>query len=123
MSTLREQVGHAIRHQRKLKSWSQEELAAKTGRSIEMINRVERGRIAPSFETLEMLAGAFDIPVRNLFGIGDHDAKPGREDGLVRLIGRVSSLDPEDIDWIDRLVDVALSRKVRPYPRAGTGEP
>jgi transcriptional regulator with XRE-family HTH domain len=118
MSTLREQVGHAIRHQRKLKSWSQEELAARTGRSIEMINRVERGRIAPSFETLEVLAGAFGIPVRDLFGIGDHDAKPDRDDGLVRLIGRVAGLNPEDVEWVDQLVGVALSRKVRPSSRA-----
>ena len=117
MSTLREQVGHAIRHQRKLKSWSQEELAARTGRSIEMINRVERGRIAPSFETLEVLASAFGIPVRDLFGIGEHDAKSDRDDGLGRLIGRVAGLNPEDVEWVDQLVGVALSRKVRPSSR------
>lgn len=117
MSTLREQVGHAIRHQRKLKNWSQEDLAARTGRSIEMINRVERGRIAPSFETLEILAEAFGIPVRDLFGIGDHDAGPDHDDGLVRLIGRVASLHPDDVEWVDQLVAVALARRVRPASR------
>lgn len=114
MSKLREQVGHAIRHQRKVRGWSQEQLAERTGRSLEMINRVERGRIAPSFETLEALAQAFGTSVRELFGIGDYDAGVDHSDGLVRLIGRLSKLDPDDLEWIDRLVTAALSRASRP---------
>jgi len=116
MSNLREQVGHAIRHQRKAKGWSQDELASKASRSVEMINRIERGRVAPGFDTLEALAGAFQVPVRDLFGIGAYAVRSGRDDGLVRLIGRISALDPDDLNWVDELVRVALARKVRGVP-------
>lgn len=117
MVSLREEVGHAIRHQRKALGWSQDELAARADRSVEMITRLERGRVAPSFDTLEALARAFGVPVRDLFGVGAYAAKSGQDDGLVRLISRVSGLDPEDLDWIDRLVTVALARKVRAAPK------
>ncbi|MCA6244509.1 MAG: helix-turn-helix transcriptional regulator [Phenylobacterium sp.] len=116
MSTLRERVGHAIRHQRKLRSWSQEELATLTGRSIEMINRLERGRIAPSFETLEKLEEVFQVPVGEFFGLGAPTDDPQSDDALMNLIRMVAKLDPDDIDWINDLVAVALSRKQRSSP-------
>lgn len=113
MSTLRERVGHAIRHQRKLRNWSQEELATLTGRSIEMINRLERGRIAPSIETLEKLEEVFQVPAGEFFGLGAPTDDPQRDDGLMRLIRMVAKLNPEDIEWINDLVAVALARKQR----------
>lgn len=113
MSTLREQVGFTIRHLRKAKGWSQDALAHETGKSVEMINRLERGRVGPSFETLDDLARVFDVEVRDLFGIGPFAARTGRDDALVGLIERVSGLDPEDLAWVDDLVRIALSRKVR----------
>ena len=119
MSSLREQVGVAIRHHRKAKGWTQDDLAAKTSRSVELINRIERGRGSPSFDTLEALAAAMGVPVRDLFGVGPYAVEPGRDDGLVRLISRVSALDPEDLNWVDRLVSVALARKVRGASKVG----
>jgi transcriptional regulator with XRE-family HTH domain len=119
MANLKEQVGHAVRHQRKLRKWTQGDLAGRTGRSVEMVARVERGVIAPSLETLEAFAEAFNISVRDLFGVGEHAAGAGEPDGLVRLIGRLSSLGAEDIDWIERVVIAALSRdEGRPRPGA-----
>lgn len=102
-----------VRHQRKQRGWSQDELAERARRSVEMINRVERGRTAPSLETLERLASAFEVPVRDMFQIGNHAVVAGRDDALVRLIGRVSGLSSEDLAWVDELVRVALARKVR----------
>ena len=55
----------------------------------------------------------------DLFGVGEHAAGAGEPDGLVRLIGRLSSLGAEDIDWIERVVIAALSRdEGRPRPGA-----
>ncbi len=113
MATLREQVGFTIRHLRKSKGWSQEVLAQATGKSVEMINRLERGRVGPSFETLADLARVFEVDVRDLFGIGPFAARTGRDDALIGLIERVSGLDAEDLAWVDDLVRVALARKVR----------
>jgi transcriptional regulator with XRE-family HTH domain len=113
MATLKAQVGDLIRRHRKRLGWTQDELAERTGRSVEMINRMERGQAAPSFDTLEALSRELGVPVRDLFGAGGHAAAAGRDDPLVRLIARVSMLDEADLDWVDRLVAVALNRKVR----------
>ncbi len=113
MATLAHQVGMIVRHHRKILGWTQNELAAKAGLSIEMINRIEGGRVVPSLRTVEGLASLFDLPVRDMFGVGQFSITEGREDGLTRLIGRVAGLGPEDLDWVDDLVRVALARKVR----------
>lgn len=112
MGTLKEEVGGIIRHHRKLRGWSQEQLAEKAGRSVEMVNRIERGRTAPSFETLEVLSRCFQVPVRDLFGVGSYEAAD-RDDPMSRIVGRLSPLDRGDLDWVERLVTVALNRKVR----------
>ncbi len=78
-----------------------------------MINRIERGRVVPSLRTLEVLAGLFAVPVRDMFEVGTLPAQSGKDDGLVRLIDRLSGLDNDDLNWVDDLVRVALMRKVR----------
>ncbi len=113
MASLSQQVGVIVRHFRKEKGWTQHQLASKADLSVEMINRIERGRVVPSLRTLEGLALLFGVPVRDLFGIGGYAAQTGRNDALVRLVERVSGLDGEDLNWVDELVRVALARKVR----------
>src|SRR5438309_1602219 len=111
MATLKAQVGALIRRHRKRLGLTQDRLAEQTGRSVEMINRIERGQAAPSFDTLEALSRELKVPIRDLFGAGGFAASPEADDALVRLIGRVSGLENADLDWIDKLVSVALNRK------------
>lgn len=113
MATLSEQIGMIVRRLRKARGWNQAQLAAKAELSVEMINRIERGRVVPSLRTVEMLASVFEVPVRDLFGVGDYALQPGRADALVRLIDRVAGLDDDDLNWVDDLVRTALARKVR----------
>lgn len=113
MAGLRTQVGLAIRHQRKMKGWSQAHLAEKIGRTVEAVNKIERGLSAPSFETLEALSRAFAVPVGSFFWTADLGAAEAEMDTLQRLVARLSVLDSDDIDWADRLLSLALARKVR----------
>ncbi|MGA0599293.1 helix-turn-helix transcriptional regulator [Caulobacter sp. KR2-114] len=110
---MRRQVGALVRHHRERLGLTQAELADRTGRSLETIGGVERGRTAPSFETLQDLADALGVAVRDLFGVGDFAAEAGRNDPLVRLIERVSGLNDDDMDWLDRVVASILARKSR----------
>lgn len=108
----------------KKRSWVGKTLANRT-RQIDLLiehiggdtpasdNRIERGRVVPSLRTLEVLAGLFAVPVRDMFEVGNYAAQSGKDDGLVRLIDRLSGLDSDDLNWIDDLVRVALMRKVR----------
>ena len=113
MASLRQQVGQLVRHHRVRCGLTQAELAERTKRSLEMINRIERGVTAPGFDTLQALSVALETPVREFFGAGNYVANAGHDDPLVRLINRVAGLDAEDLDWADKLIATALNRKVR----------
>lgn len=111
MADLRSQVGRLVRHHRERCGLTQAELADRIERSVQLVARIESGKAAPSFETLDALASAFMIPVRDLFGADAYFAGAGSADPLNRLVHRVSALDPIDLEWVVKVVDVALSRK------------
>ena len=113
MADLRHQVGSLIRHHRKRVGLTQSELAARTGRSVEMINRIERGVAAPSFETLEKFSKVLKTPIRDFFGIGNYAVSSRRDDPLQQLIDRVAGLDSDDMKWVEGLITHALKRKAR----------
>lgn len=113
MASLREQVGGLIRHHRDRAGLNQTELADRVGMAQETISRMERGAFAPSFETLVDLANALSVEVRDFFEVGTLAVREGRDDPLVRLVGRLTELSNDDVEWIDKLVATALSRKSR----------
>jgi transcriptional regulator with XRE-family HTH domain len=69
--SLRQQFGHRIRTLRLRKRLTQEALAERAKLSVDFLSLIERGRNSPSFENLEMLASALDVPVRALFSFDD----------------------------------------------------
>jgi hypothetical protein len=74
---------------------------------------MERGGVAPGFDTLSDFAKALGVEVRDFFEAGPFAASEGREDPLVRLVSRLTSLDDDDVEWADKLIEVALARKSR----------
>lgn len=67
VSTLRELFGKRLRQIRRNRNITQEKLAEAIGTSVEFISLMERGHNAPSFDTLEALAHALEISVKDLF--------------------------------------------------------
>lgn len=53
-----------LRHSRKM---TQEELAEHVGVSIESISNIERGIHGPSFDNLEKIIAALQVPAKSLF--------------------------------------------------------
>ena len=102
-----------VRHHRERAGLTQSELADGINKSLETVSKIERGAVAPSFDTLTDLSRALGVPVREFFGAGEFEAGAGRNDPLVRLIDRVAGLGDDDVEWIDRLVSTALARKSR----------
>ena len=111
-TVLTREVGSLIRSIRETKRLTQNNLADRTGRSLQMIGRIERGVSAPSFETLEALANALDVSVGAFFQVGPFMAGDGNEP-LARIVARLSRLDADDLEWTDELIKIALGRKVR----------
>ena len=67
MTQLRTQFAKRLKTRRIEKQLTQEELAEITGLSTSFISSMERGINAPSFETLESIAKALDVSVKDLF--------------------------------------------------------
>lgn len=117
MSRLREQIGMAVRLQRKARSLTRADLAEATDRSTSMITQIERGEVGVSLETLEKLATGLGVEVRDLFPGADQGGGAITNEPLENLVRRVSNLTPDDLKWVDELVRVALARKVRERAR------
>lgn len=55
---------------RKERSWSQADLANKTGISLVMVGKYERGDAIPSIEVAKKIADAFEVSLDYLVGEG-----------------------------------------------------
>ena len=67
MRHLKTQFGKRLRDLRKQKGMTQEQLAEEALVSVDFLSLIERGINAPSFDTLEKLAIALDVPVKHFF--------------------------------------------------------
>lgn len=80
MDQLQKQFGRRLKALRREKGLTQEDLAKAINRSASLISSLERGVDAPSFETLEELARALEVPVRDLFDFEGFDIPTNRGD-------------------------------------------
>jgi transcriptional regulator with XRE-family HTH domain len=71
MSNLKIDFGRRVRVLRKRKGMTQEQLAEVADISVDFLSLMERGVNAPSFATLERLADALGVPVKELFEFGE----------------------------------------------------
>lgn len=61
-------LAHNVRRLRELRGWSQERLAAEAGDLRQgLISDIELAKANPTLTTLEFVAGAFGVTVRDLF--------------------------------------------------------
>lgn len=109
MASLREEFGRLVRHHRLRVGITQLELAERADLSLEMIGRIERGEVGTSLESIEKLSAALGTPAREFFGAGPYAAskRPGK---LGAIVAKLAPLKPDELDWIARLLDVALRR-------------
>jgi transcriptional regulator with XRE-family HTH domain len=76
LATLRRNFGQRLRQIRHDLKQTQEEFAEMLGLSVDFLSLIERGRNAPSFEKLEVMAKGLGKPVAYLFAFGSTDSEP-----------------------------------------------
>ena len=59
-------VGNNLIYQRKLRGFTQQELAEKTQVTVRTIQRIEKGEVNPHLQTVKLLATALDVEVNDL---------------------------------------------------------
>ena len=67
MATLRKRFGQRLREIRTNRQMTQEQFAEAVGISVDFLSLIERGRNAPSFETLDRIAKKLKLTVADLF--------------------------------------------------------
>lgn len=98
-------IGSKISQLRKLKNWSQEELAQQIDASRIMIGKYERSDNAPSVDVLVRLAKAFDVSVDFLLGEG---ANASYDKEMIKRLEAVENLPPQEKDRIFYFIDLII---------------
>lgn len=67
MATLKQKFGRRLRDIRESRRMTQEQFAETLDISVDFLSLIERGRNAPSFETLDKIARRLRVSVADLF--------------------------------------------------------
>ena len=102
---LKEIFGTNVRQHRKARHMSQAELAEAAGLSVDMVGKIERGKSGPSFESIEQLAGALDVPEVALFGTGVWSMPAGERGRILQRIDRhLSRMNEDELSRVEGML-------------------
>lgn len=94
---IRDRLSLRIRTLRRQRNISQQRLAELIDRSVDAVGQFERGVTYPSFETLERLAQALGVPVRDFFEEDGDTADPERAALLTQILDIARGLPAADL--------------------------
>lgn len=102
MKTTKELLGNRIKRLRKLRGLSQEELSEKVDIDPKHLSRIEVGRGFPSLDTLERLADALNVELKDFFEF-THETPSPRE-LKETLTGLLKEVDEERLRLLVKIV-------------------
>ncbi|HKT73237.1 MAG TPA: helix-turn-helix transcriptional regulator [Steroidobacteraceae bacterium] len=111
---LQDRVALRIRTIRKRRGLTQDELAEKIDRTGDAVSQLERGKSLPSFETLERLAVALDVPIRDFFDVSrsvESSQRTKLNTALLDIAGRLSE---KDLQMAVNLLTVIVESRRHP---------
>jgi transcriptional regulator with XRE-family HTH domain len=105
-------LGLRLKAIRKATKLTQDELAARIGRSVDAVSNIERGKSLPSFSTIDQLSRALDIPLKNLFDFDETSMSRRKAQLIEELQSLARDLPETDLEIaIDQVK--ALSKRNR----------
>jgi transcriptional regulator with XRE-family HTH domain len=110
---LKTRVAFRIKTFREHSGLTKEQLAKKAHRTDDPISNNQRADSHPRFETLERLAAALGVPVREFFDFGDAEEPPHRTQSLAKLAAVARSLTDDDLEVAVRQIE-ALAERNKP---------
>lgn len=102
MKESRRVLGVRMRELRKSAGFTQEELGEKTDLSYKFIGELERGQVNVSLDSLEKIAGALGVKVRDFFP----KEKFQRRVATVKEKNRLEGLSSKDIQLIKKTLSI-----------------
>lgn len=112
---LKKAVGLRIRALRRGKGLTQQKLAERVERSVEAIRAFERGASAPSFETLERLTRALEVPARDFFDFGSDgdDIQVDRLGSMDIVLNAARRLDKDGLELAATMLETLAEQRER----------
>ncbi len=104
---LRRTFAQRVQVERRNAGLTQEQLAAKIGRSIDLVSRLERGTTGPSLQTIALMAEALDVSPASLLAQGGESRKRRNTD-LDELIEMVLSVPPSSTKRLRQVLKAFL---------------
>ena len=98
-------IGTRIAELRKIKKWSQTDLAKKIEASREAIGKYERNEAIPSVDIAKKIADAFDVTLDYLVGEGTNAQFDKK---TVKRLEEISNLPENEKDTVFTVVDALL---------------
>lgn len=111
--TLKDRLALRIKTFRKRRSLTQDQLGELVGRSADAVSQLERGVSLPSFETLERLADALAVPLKDFFDFDEPEGSGRRTSLLATLLDLVRRLPDDDLEVVVRQVDAFAVRNTK----------
>jgi transcriptional regulator with XRE-family HTH domain len=101
-------LGEQITHYRKLRGWTQTDLAEKLDVKPSHISRWENDKVRPHSDTLQAIARALGVSIDELTS----GSQPATADATsMQVLGAIEKLDEEDKRLVKRIVDALLTKK------------
>lgn len=94
---MKSRVGMQIKILRQNRSLSQAELSEMIDRSVDAVSAIERGKSLPNFDTLERLADALKVPVKEFFDVDDEEISPKRAAMLTDINDKLRAMSDADL--------------------------
>jgi transcriptional regulator with XRE-family HTH domain len=105
-SDVEARLGRRVAELRKAAKLTQEQLAEKVGVAPETISRLERGASVPSLRSLERIAAAVGVQLRDMFEGGD--ARTQADKMRESLLLSLRSADVGVLSFVQRVADSAM---------------
>ena len=106
MTDIKQRFGKHVAEYRKRRGLTQDALAVASDLSVDMVKRLEAGRIGASFDAVGRLADALNIDVGKLFV----QEEGGSRRVLDRLVFELSSMTDEELAWLSTVIEAVRRR-------------
>lgn len=100
-----------LKHLRKQRGWSQEQVASLMGMDRGQYSRVENEKVEPNLSTLKKIATAFDIQLIDLFDENVDLDVNSKNKPLLDKLKLIEQLDEDIQTSLFKMIDVAISNK------------
>ena len=105
---LEQSFGERVRALRTQRNFTQEDLASRSGCSVDSIRRIERGELSPSLSTMSKIASGLNLRLPTLFWSFD-DGCNGDEPLVDHICDFLHHLEPREVRKARTVLEAVLS--------------